>query len=304
MPFFLCLVTLQLQAQVELVPNGSFEILSQCPDAGNQIERAIGWFNCGETPDLCNECFEGSINGLDVPRNNFGWQYASEGAGYADLCTYSPSYLYREFIGVPLNQPLQTGQTYRVSFKCSPGSWFTGYSLATNNLGIRFTNELYSQSNPAPIDNFAHLKIDTAVTDTGLWTILDEYWTADTFYQYLVLGNFFDDEHTDTVHHPFQPVFGYYYIDEVSVLTDGKNGIEETNGYPFIINLQNGTLKIQSYGCIIEEVALYDMLGQERYQRSSKFNSIEQVPLNVSKGMYVIMIRSNDKKYLIKVLNS
>lgn len=36
----------------------------------------------------------------------------------------------------------------------------------SNNIGLRFLNNSYDKLNPAPLDNFADIKLDTLLTDT------------------------------------------------------------------------------------------------------------------------------------------
>ncbi|MCY7410518.1 MAG: T9SS type A sorting domain-containing protein [Chitinophagales bacterium] len=304
MPFFILLLfTTNSNAQTELVPNGSFEIISSCPEGGNQIEKAIGWFNCGETPDLCNVC-NTSILGLGVPLNNFGFQYASDGVGYADLSTYSVNGYYREFIGAQLNQLLVPGNSYKVSFKCSPGT-LNQYSLATNNIGVLFTTVAYSQSNPVPAKNFAHLNIDTVVTDTAIWTVLSAYWMADSAYKYIMLGNFFSDNQTDTIGtYPFD-AFGYYYIDEVSVIDEGKNAIADFDDQQVYVTWQGDELMIEANGERIDEVLISDAIGSIIYRGNHSSTSCKSIRINLSntiKGMYVIMIKSEGKQFVKKIL--
>jgi hypothetical protein len=42
--FFFLIYSINATAQVNLVPNPSFEVFDTCPDAPSQITRAIPWF--------------------------------------------------------------------------------------------------------------------------------------------------------------------------------------------------------------------------------------------------------------------
>ena len=63
------------------------------------------------------------------------------------------------------------------------------------------------------------------ITDTVGWTLVSGSFVADSAYQYLMLGNHFDNANTDTLHIAVQPfvAIGYALIDNVcvSVYPDG-----------------------------------------------------------------------------------
>src|ERR1051325_2803024 len=106
--YLFLLMSISVTAQ-NLVPNPSFENYSSCPTAGGQVYKAIGWSNCGQTPDYCNAC--ATAANFSVPYNGFGYQPAATGNAYCDLWTYASNQLYREFIGTFLIQPLVIGNT-------------------------------------------------------------------------------------------------------------------------------------------------------------------------------------------------
>ncbi|MEZ5172763.1 MAG: hypothetical protein R2850_04480 [Bacteroidia bacterium] len=81
-------------AQVNLIQNGSFEIIDSCPPidfpANSSVHYAQGWGDAlssnidgsYSSPDLFNSCNDGI---LGVPSNWFGYQYALDGEGYAGI---------------------------------------------------------------------------------------------------------------------------------------------------------------------------------------------------------------------------
>ena len=46
----------QLKAQVNLVPNPSFEEYDTCPDLLDRVQYATHWMNFGNSPDYYNSC--------------------------------------------------------------------------------------------------------------------------------------------------------------------------------------------------------------------------------------------------------
>ncbi len=87
------------KAQINLVPNPSFEIYFQCPDNLSQIDNAIPGFqplihsNTSDYYDTCNNIY-----------NIFNTQMPRSGGGFAGIILYSGSW--REYIEVKLLYPL------------------------------------------------------------------------------------------------------------------------------------------------------------------------------------------------------
>src|SRR5437868_3489465 len=82
--------TFQCSAQTNIVPNGSFEQYSNCPDQEGQIFRANGWFMpTGGTSDYYNSCNTLPYsNNYSVPFNcaaltGMSFQEAHTGNAYA-----------------------------------------------------------------------------------------------------------------------------------------------------------------------------------------------------------------------------
>jgi len=99
-----------------LIPNPSFETISNCPYGPDLIYYAPPWFqpsiNSGNTTnssssDLFNSCyiFTGAYARVGVPSSDFGYQLARTGDGYAGILIYADSMKVREYIEVPLISP-------------------------------------------------------------------------------------------------------------------------------------------------------------------------------------------------------
>ncbi|MBK9317610.1 MAG: T9SS type A sorting domain-containing protein [Bacteroidetes bacterium] len=267
---FICLVVFNrcANAQTNLVPNPGFENYVVCPVNLGETHKATGWSSYSTSPDFFHQCSTNPY--LSPPYVQFGYQVPHNGIGYIGLATYhnNTSVItnnYREFCGAQLLSPLQIGTTYYLSFYTVATEFGTGY--LTNNLGIRLFTNPYSIANPAPIDNFAHLKFDTIVTDSINWQRLSGSFIADSAYQYICLGNFYDSLHTDTVVFGF-PNAGYYFIDDICVTTDSlynetwtgiqDNDIGEVNIWP---NPSQDFLNYKAHRKI-EEIRIYDCIGK------------------------------------------
>ena len=298
-----------------LIPNWGFEQYDTCPNLADQIERCIGWNNFGQagtTPDYYNACDTGYMN---VPNGFFGYQqdhrYCS---GYVGLVTYeTPITDYREFIGIQLNQPLAIGQQYFLSFYTVmvellyPNGYHFG--MPTNNIGMRLSTFAYSETNPCPIDNFAHLRSIPVINDSINWNLISGSLVADSAYSYLIIGNFFDDINTDTINYTCDSctnIYGYYYIDDVCLSTDSaycNGGIENV---PCIVGIhENSDSKVNIFPNPFSNqliftfadnkpiiVSLYNFVGQQVLQQtftSSTTINTEQL----AEGIYFYELHNN-----------
>lgn len=286
----LFLVSLQGFAQVNLVPNPSFEDYTQCPTGFDQIDRATGWSSYANSPDYIQSCTSGP---LSVPSNSFGYQSAKEGSAYSFIFTYDTQFLpfvYREYIGIRLNDELVVGTRYFVSaFVSRPDS--ISASGASNHLGFRFLNSASSVFVPFSPDNFAHVQCDSIITDQQNWVQLFGSFIADTAFQFLAIGNFYDNIHTDTIN--FQGTDGGYYIDAVCVSTDSLYALAWTsiheNAIPSQIEFMVNGDQIVFLNLTREElISVYDLTGKEVFR--GKFSSANN-KLDFSlfaQGMYLI----------------
>ena len=183
-----------------LVPNSSFEDTISCPNGGGQIYLAIGWTSFNGNPDYFNSCTACSnpLGCFGIPENVWGSQQAFDGNAYAAIITYYEQFQYREIVGAKLLQPITPGKKYFVSYYVSRtgGYTFLPYHSdgGSNNLGFRFFMNSYSASDPNPIDNFAHINETSIIIDTINWIRISGTFIADSAYQYIAIGNFFDDQ--------------------------------------------------------------------------------------------------------------
>jgi hypothetical protein len=235
------LITSFLFAQQNLVPNPSFEEYTTCPN--DYMMLPTDWYTCSGTPDYFNAC--DTTNFAGVPLNWAGYQQAVDGSAYCGFCSFAftepPPNCYKEYLGCQLVNPLIIGQKYFVSFKVSSSGGF-GNGIATNNIGLLFSTISFQVYDPysatvfgIPTNNFAHIVDTNVISDSVNWTTIKGSIIADSAYQYLLIGDFFDVQHTDTsVTNSSYLAKSYYYLDEVCVSSDSltcntTDAINETN---------------------------------------------------------------------------
>lgn len=235
-------------AQTNLVPNHSFEVPDSCPATHTFLtpgEGPLHWFSGGGTPDYYQGCVP-SPNEASVPQNDFAFQYPQDGENYIGLVTYEVnSGGIREYAMVELQQPLVIGQTYTVSFYANAAwngtdSIFPQHYLASSHIGALFTMQ------PRPWGSFdpwtlatgsAHVWHPWIIADTVNWTLVSGSFVADSAYQYLMVGNHFNNAESDTVSlgPSIQLPKAYTLIDNVCV-SQGLMGCPSANG---VDNLEN-----------------------------------------------------------------
>jgi len=300
-------------AQINLVPNPSFEDTVNCPYAGNSlIDAASGWMIFRETPDYFNNCANSTDPLFGIPTNFGGNQFPLHGNAYFGIQTYVEGVSdYREIGGNALTSALIIGQKYFVTFYVVnagvvPG---IGFNCSTNKLGIRFSTAPYASSTPTPINNFSHIYTNTNITDSVIWQSVSGSFTADSAYQYIAIGNFFDDANTDTLKFNSWACRSYYLIDGVCVSTDSiyaSNWLstvnyELSNTVKIYPNPTNNILNIQSdlmkYSITVQNIA-----GQILFKEDDPKNRSVDVS-NFPSGIYIIQINSNminiNKKLII-----
>jgi len=238
-----CVAALRCEAQTNLVPNPSFEVPDSCPGTHTFLtpgEGPLYWFSGGATPDYYQSCVPPPSE-ASVPLHDYAFQYPQDGENYIGLVTYEVnSGGLREYAMVQLITPLVQGQTYTVSFYANAAwngtdSMYPQHYLASSHIGALFTMQPrpWTGGDPWPLaTGSAHVFHPWIISDTVSWTLVSNSFVADSAYQYLMVGNHFDNAITDTIH--FIPLLvtlpkAYTLVDNVCVSADTK-GCPLANG--------------------------------------------------------------------------
>jgi hypothetical protein len=304
-----CFFITGIKAQVNLVPNPSFEdTLGSCPAFTSQISKAKNWFRQdGGTPDYFNRCAPNNSN-ISIPNNLLGMQNTLDTSctGYVGLIPYTRFVLIREFITAQLTNQLIVGTKYFVSFKVSLADEVT---LASSKIGALFTTSLFNDTNTIyPINNFAHIYTDSIIKDKQNWTPINGSFIADSAYKYIILGNFFDQINTDTTHltASIPSATSYYYIDDVCVSTDStfcanyqysctitqiQNSERELfNIYP---NPFSNNLTISFDNQNEKSILIFDVLGNLIFKVRTNQANYVLAGLDLDSGFYILKIFDN-----------
>ena len=230
----ICLLLLPcrfIKAQINLVPNPSFEIIDTPCIRGGGINfwlnsHMVGWWPVRNTSDyftdLNNICTDwpNQMNQFAQPSNLFTYNLPpATGNKYAGACSFNYNGIgsenYREQIQCKLIAPMIVNHYYQVKFKiafCSHRNRYRAGTVppkASTNLGIKFTNQryrynLYSNIYPNIKDTIPSLNLSPdikpskQISDTT-WVEVSGIFKADSAYNYLILGGFGLDATIDTI---------------------------------------------------------------------------------------------------------
>jgi len=230
------IVTMNTNAQKNLVPNWSFEEYNVCPNLTTQscqgpsliIPSLINWqcaINFESTSDYFNSC--SSIPFTSTPLNFWGYQFPKTGNAYAGIsvhANHNNTVTNIEYLETKLKDTLKINLKYCVSFYISRAD---NQDFASSNFGAYFSKNMiigvglipnlnYSPQVKNPLGNF--------IKDYLKWTKISGSFTANGDENYITLGSFGNDQLYDTIYNPGLPIdpigiydFSYYYIDDVSV---------------------------------------------------------------------------------------
>lgn len=302
------------KAQLNLVPNPSFEDTINCIYSGlGGVNKCDKWYSCKYSPDYWTGC--SLVN--SIPFTGPSYQYPHSGDKMLGISTYATPIVLiggiaREIPGVDLIQPTISGQRYYFSMFLNQAysndhDWVI--LLATNKIGVKLTNAFYSPLSPPPINNIADY-VDTIFhTDTLNWTKISGSFISNGSFTKLMIGNFFDDAHTDTMNLDndsitYQNAVSYFFIDDVCLSTDSLyaatwTGIKDNQLSQLPISLSpnpaNSSITINGLISPFSEYRIIDIQGKVLQNQNLKPNSTNSLNIDVSSlptNMYIIQFIS------------
>jgi gliding motility-associated-like protein len=224
---FVTVLCLQMSGQ-NLVPNPSFESYGNLPCSWitneNTFNNALDeWYmpTDGSTDVfstlVATSCYShclstnGSSSGQQMPRTgDIMTAILTWGAG----CGSTPNF--REYIAVQLTSPLEVGSTYYAELYVS----FADFSeVSTNNIGMYFSEDMvYEPSLCLELGLTPQVNETEIISDSEGWTKVSGTFVATEPYEYLVIGNFYDNPSTATLVNPnSNQINARYFVDDVLV---------------------------------------------------------------------------------------
>jgi gliding motility-associated-like protein len=206
--------------QPNLVPNPGFEEISQCPSPFGEFSLLNHWFIVTDSPDLYSIC-----QPMVSPLGNFyGKQLPLSGENYPGAVMYvNNGSNGREYFGVKLINKLIAGAEYCVTFYVSLADTC---DYAINNIGCLFTKTIPTPTGPGNVINIAPQILNNGVnnplTSKTEWMKIEGSFVAQGDEEYLTIGNFSDDNSTDTIfiggsNLGIGYLASYYWVEDVTV---------------------------------------------------------------------------------------
>ena len=289
-----------------LVPNPGFEETDSCT-FGLGLGELHDWYSAYLTPDHLQSCQPyGAVNSL--PLNIATFQYPYEGTSCAGIITYDGH--------TGQEQRLMPDQTYYCSFRANAGYEGNGSNpinwLASSNLGMLFTtyDRHWTWGDPYPAAiNEAHILYSQILSDTVGWTLVSGSFVADSAYTHLMIGNFFSNALTDTLHFtsdvPEWGRFSYTLIDAVCVSPNPEgcelsDGVEELGGAtPYLYpNPAKDVLVIENAAA--RDAVVFNMLGQRVWNGRVNAQRFTMDVASWPRGAYVLQLRSTRGAQVVK----
>ncbi|NNE29795.1 MAG: OmpA family protein, partial [Saprospiraceae bacterium] len=208
-----------LEAQRNIVPNGSFEEYSNPPLGwfyrGDHFSRVIKYWDSptAASPDV----FGPKVLVPELwAEKGFGEHTARSGSTMVGITVYGcdegkPHC--REYLQIHLAEPLVKGQRYDIKGYFSP----LERSLRVNKFGFAFSKEPQKKLSDEIIDLKPTHKARFPFGNAGTWTLLQKEFVAQDESEFLILGNFSPDDNTIVEKVENHLNYGYYYVDDISL---------------------------------------------------------------------------------------
>lgn len=257
-------------SQENLVMNGGFESLTECPEEVSSLAKTARYLSSptAGTTDVFSTCSKGKVA---IPKNFRGYQKPLSGDSYAGLYLYSPNN-YREYIQLPLDTVLKKGAYYEFSLFVSLAESST---VSTSTFGVLFTDGPIALETSKNLSknrllrgkpqkfNFQKLSWKGSSREVNDWVKVEIGFEAKGFEQNIILGNFNDDAFTTKFKtsnkRSVTKEFAYYYIDDV-VLIKTRHQMYEL-GAPYVIE----GVRFETDSYLLSELARTKV--RELYQR-------------------------------------
>lgn len=214
--------TKNLSAQ-NLINNPSFEEKNCCPDGYSQFHCTNTWTRPTKgTSDYYNGCKNKFYNPeVKVPQNFFGFQEAFDGNAYVGIYAFYKD-SYREYIQIKLDTALVKNKKYGFSIQTSLAD---KAGIAVNSLGVAFSDTLVKQRSLLFTLELPHETLQNKsknfLNDKEEWTDLYIDYIAKGGEQFLIIGNFLENNEADTISAVTAETerpdrfSAYYYLDNV-----------------------------------------------------------------------------------------
>ncbi len=288
-------VVLNSRAQINIIPNPSFELMDTCP-VGVMGYTLLNWFSPTDgTPDQFTVCASG-LGARSVPQSDWGFQYPKEGNAYGAIYLCDPIMdSIREYIAIKLKQPLKKDMRYCLTFYAS-GADNSPSTIST--LGVYFSADSIFQNGIGILPFTPQIENDTAnYLDTVLWKAVTGNFYANGSEKYMYVGNFKTNANTNVIHQS-NSGGAYVLIDNFSLVEcDSLTGVNEYPAQQIALfpNPASNTLTISTGKLQNAQVALFDISGRKLFQQKLTANQQSFDVSGYANGLYISTVTADGK---------
>lgn len=241
------------------------------------------------------DCWSYAVNSqyVDSVTCQPGSQYPRTGNVMAGFITTNDSTEWREYIRNRLTQTMLPGKLYRVKFYVSLAD---NSAISSNNIGVYFSEDYFESDHDGPLPYQPQIEIQEIIGNDDDWVEIDTTILATGAWRFLTIGNFRNNQGTDTKAHQYCP-WAYYYIDDVSVQLS-ENQTKIPNVFTPNGDGVNDTFRPYLFEPDDVNAKIYDRWGRVMYRSNDQFfewNGENQSGTEAPAGVYFWTINYNDK---------
>ena len=276
------------KAQINLVPNASFELIVNCPFPVLVSGDVSPWDSPSDgSPDDFNTCSP-QFSSQGVPNSSLSYQQPRSGNGYLGALFFGDIY-FREYMQVQLDSMLIANKKYCVSFYVNMAN---NFNKASNNIGMYFSSAHTYIPSTNYLNFIPQINHDSIVSDTANWTLISGNFIAQGGEKYIIIGNFFPDSACDTLNLNGTYDGAYYFVDDVDVHYCDPSGVNELSnegGFEVYPNPSTGVFILESKNKI-SSIKVYNLLGEKIYNEELKETTTTTINLNAPPGVYFVEV--------------
>lgn len=215
----------KISSAQNLAINGDFENFSVLPSSYGQWNACVGISNLNNWPTFMwpyaspDYLHTSGGAGVQLPNTTFGTVTPYNGNAVFGLVTYyapnAPDF--REYVAVPLSSPLIPGNQYECTFYITNGTSNYNNGGGSSHVGFQFSVGLIPQVDHEPVGGIPQFEIPGNFFSAN-WQQETFTFTATDVFDWVTIGNFYNDAATTIQQFATGGSGAYYFIDMVEVI--------------------------------------------------------------------------------------
>jgi OmpA-OmpF porin, OOP family len=308
---FFMLLILNTRAQVNLVPNPSFEEYEDCNNTSitTAMEWVVDWFNPNlwssdywTSVNLGTPCTEGGTGGINpylVPESfdsnfivgSYYYVFEQEESGV------------REYVEVELTEPLVAGNSYAISYNVSMGAT-SKYRI--NSMGCYFSETAFTDYlTVGALEADPQVEVDTLFGSPYYWIQIRDTIVANGGEKFMTVGNFKhnDEIELEQISEDSDAIGSYYVLDKFNVSLITNVGIKEPSldDVKIWYNTDEDLLIVKNSSFSNNLLEIFDASGRKILDDVA--NGKKEISTQkFSSGLYLVKVNSKKGNLIYKFL--